>query len=322
VVDTSLPDSLDFRECAGLTIGSCLAGEGLSVSVFGEQEPVLTGRGLIPNGAATAEGGALLGGVVDLASHRVLVEVQFSPAIGCGGSCLQSAGVTFTPQQLGGFGGAEVGLLLSGSREVVNLMIAGQVADSFDTGNDDTVWRLTLSPSGVARVERDGATLGSYRFDSQSLRQARLAIFGRNLVADENSAAVASITTQTAVCDNPRGWSERLPVTVSVQGDIDPQLAMGLEPSIAAGPEITAVAFERDGEIFVGQEDSFGVVNLETPGPSASISPSEGFEAGGVGDPELFWLFDSLHVVYTAYDTNGVGSIGWAVITGDTAEKE
>jgi len=322
VVDTSLPDSLDFRECAGLTIGSCLANEGLSAGVFGEQEPVLTGRGLVPNGSATAEGGALLGGVVDLASHRVLVEVQFSLAVGCGGSCLQSAGVAFTPQQLGGFAGAEVGLLLSSSREVVNLMIAGQVADSFDAGNDDTVWRLTLSPSGVARVERDGATLGSYPFDSQSLRQARLAIFGRNLVADENSAAVAYIATQTAACDNPRGWSERMPVTVTVQGNVDPQLMMGLEPSIAAGPEITAVAFERDGEIFVGQEDAFGLVNLETPGSIASISPSEEFEAGGVGDPELFWLLESLHVVYTAYDANGVGSIGFAVITDDVAEKE
>ena len=322
-VETPLPASLDFESCVGLTVESCVADEGFSVNVFGDQEPLLTDRGVVPNGSPTAEGGALMGEVVDLASQRVLVEVQFSLPIDCNGTCLQSAGVAFTrPGQLDAFGGAEVGLLLSGSREVVNLMIGDQVADSFDAGNDNTVWLLTLSPSGAVEVKRDGVPQGSYPFASGSLRQARLAIFGRNLDADANSAAIARVSTQIEACDNPRGWSERMPITVTVQGNVEPDLMMGREPSIAAGPQLTALAFERDGEIFVGQEDGFGLVNFETPGPSASVFPTEAFEAGGVGDPELFWLLDSLYLFYTAYDENGVGSIGSAVVSGAMPQKE
>jgi len=322
VADGPLPESLDFGECAGQTVDSCAAGEGFSASVFGVQAPVLTSRGVVPNGSATADGGALVGEVLDLASQRVVVEVQFSLPLGCDGSCLQSAGVAFTPElEPEGFGGAEVGLLLSGSRALVNLMIGGQVADSFDAGNDNTVWRLAVSPSGTLEVARDGTPQGSYPFGAPFLRQARLAIFGRNLSADTNSAAVARIATQTEVCDNPRGWSERMPMTVSVQGDPSPQLTMGREPSIAAGPEFTAVGFELDGEILIGQEEGPGQVNFDAPGPPSSIFPTEAFELGGVGDPELFWLLDSLYVYYTAYDDNGAGSIGSAMITDGMAQK-
>jgi len=283
---------------------------------------VLTVRGLVPNGSATTEGGALLGEVLDLASQRVRVEVQFSLPIGCNGTCLQSAGVAFTPQrEPDGFGGAAVGLLLSGSRELVNLMIGGQVADSFDAGTDNTVWRLTLSPIGTVEVARDGVPQGDYSFDVASLRESRLAIFGRNIGADTDSAAVARIATQAEVCDNPRGWSERIPITVMVQGNVDPTLRMGREPSIAAGPQFTAVGFELDGEILIGRKEADGLVNFDAPGPPSSIVPTEAFEAGGVGDPELFWLLDSLYVYYTAYDENGVGSIGSAVVTGNMPQQ-
>ena len=44
---------------------------------------------------------------VDLASERALVEVQFSLPVDCSGSCLQSAGVAFTPNTgFDEFGGA------------------------------------------------------------------------------------------------------------------------------------------------------------------------------------------------------------------------
>ena len=77
----------------------------------------------MPNGSAIAEGGAWLGGAVNLASERVSIDAQFSLPIGCGGTCLQSAGVAFSkPSAEGSFAGAEVGLLLSGSREDVNLL--------------------------------------------------------------------------------------------------------------------------------------------------------------------------------------------------------
>ena len=56
---------------------------------------------------------------------------------------------------------AEVGLLLSGSRDVVSLMIGNAVADTFDAGTDSTTWRLVLSPNGSAQVFRNESSLGT-----------------------------------------------------------------------------------------------------------------------------------------------------------------
>ncbi|UCH28369.1 MAG: hypothetical protein JSV06_08785 [Myxococcales bacterium] len=320
VVDPPLPESLDFRSCDGLTLDACTANELFSLDVFGEQEPVLTAGGLVPNGTATSEGGALLGDVVDLASERALVEVQFSLPVDCSGSCLQSAGVAFTPNTgFDEFGGAEVGLLLSGSRGVVSLMIGGQVADSFDAGSDATTWLMVLSPTGMVEVERNGIVQGAYPFDSESLRDARFAFFGRNLGANDDSAAIARIAAQIETCDNPRAWDGRAPLSVTVRGNVDRELMMGREPSIAAGAQFTAVAFELDGQIFVGQEEGDGLVAFATPDPT--IFPTEPFEAGGVGEPELFWFMDELFVFYTGYDAGGAGRIGSAVVTGNVAQK-
>ncbi len=317
-----LPTSLSFEQCAGLTLEDCAQREGFSADVFGQQAPILTERGLVPNGTATSEGGALLGDVVSLASRRVVVETQFALPIECGATCLQSAAVAFAVHRVPArFEGAEVGLLLSGSRGTVSLIIGGQVADSYDAGDDATVWRLVLSPSGEVVVERDGSIQGSYTFDPEALREARLALFGRNLGDDLDSAAIARLATSTEITDSPAGWTDRRPVTVLASGNVDSELAMGREPSIAKGADLTAVAFEIDGQIFVAEHEGSAVVSFLEPEPPPVVFPTEPFEAGGVGDPELVWLSDSLYVFYTAYDENGVGRIGSALISGNQAVK-
>jgi hypothetical protein len=315
VIEPAIPESIDFTLCAGQTLDSCAAGDGLTAAAFGPEEPVLTERGLVPNGSPSAEGGVLIGESVDLASKRILVELQFSLPVGCDGTCLESAGLAFTVEPAaGGFGGVEIGLLLSGSREVVNLIIGGQVADSFDAGDDDTLWLMALTPSGMVTVERDGVLQGAHPFATESLRNARLAIFGRNLAGDADSAAVARIATQSELCDNPRGWTNRMPISVTVGGSADPRLMMGREPSIAEGPQYTAAALEIDGQIFIGEEASAGQLSFGGPVAAAAVIPTEPFEAGGVGDPELFWMLDTLYLFYTAFDQNGSGSVGSALV--------
>ena len=319
---TPLPDALFFDQCAGQTVDTCAQSAGSVATVFGAQEPVLTDRGLVPNGSPTSEGGALLGDVVDLGSIRVIVDFQFALPVGCDGVCLESAGVAFSKDAgANQFAGAEVGLLLSGSREVVSLIIGGQVAAAYDAGPGSSVWRLALSPNGVVEVTRDGVRQGAYPFDVEQLREARLAVFGRNLVADSNSAAVAWITTQAELTDNPRVWTERFPMIVTVDGNVDPTLMMGSEPSLAAGPQLVTVAFELDGQIFIGEADDAGQVSFSAPGPLPAVFPTEDFEAGGVDDPELVWLLDSLFVFYTAYDQNGVGRIASATVSDGVAQK-
>jgi hypothetical protein len=304
--DPRLPGLLDFVGCAGSTLEQCVAPEGIGVTTFGPREPLLTGRGLVPNGTASSEGGAIIGQAANLSSYLLELEVQFTLPLGCNGTCLESAGVGFTTSVPDVFVDPEVGLLLSGSRETVSLILGGTVADSFDAGTSDTLWSLVVSPPGSVEVYRDGARQGAYQFDSTSLTEASLAAYGRNVNVADTSAAIASIELGTQVCDNPRAWAERQPTVVLVQGT---PVATLRAPSIEQDDTATWVAFERDGEIFVGPRQQ-GEVLIED-GPA--LVPSGSDEALGIGDPELVWDGNDLLLFYTARDENGTGRIHAAV---------
>jgi hypothetical protein len=297
-----LPASFDFQQCAEQTVGVCVT--------FGQLEPLINQRGFIPNGTATAEGGAVIGDVVNLSSLRVEVGVQFALPIGCNGTCLESAGIAFTAKEPGVFVHADIGLLLSGSREVVNLMIGDAVADSFDAGTDDTRWRLVLSPEGLAQVFRDGASQGTYSFDAATLERARFVAFGRNLSLPSNSAAIAFIETESSFCDNPQAWDDRQPASITLFGSEVPGHAFGSGPSIVDHGARRLMAYEVDGELFISEEDAPSEFVLADSNPA--LIPTEPYEALGVGDPELVSDGNTLFLFYTARDANGAGSIGMA----------
>lgn len=316
VVDSpALPALLDFRVCGALELLDCAEASSAITATFGELEPVLNARGLVPNGTADAEGGALIGQPVNLSSQRVDLEVQFALPVGCGGTCLESAGVAFTATAPGTFVDAEVGLLLSGSRERVNVMIGNEVADSFFAGPGSTKWRLVLSPNGEAELFRDGALQGRYGFDAAALSQAQLVAFGRNLSASVNSAAVASIEVQVADCDNPSAWSERQPLAVSIDVNDAARHAFGSAPSIVDLGQTKHVAYELDGAIYVGELASPGEVLVAVPAPL--LAPSGPGEAMGLGDPELVFDGSDVFLFYAARDASGAGTIRSAVANPD-----
>jgi hypothetical protein len=96
---------------------------------------------------------------------------------------------------------------------------------------------------------------------------------------------------------------------------------MGAEPSVAEGSLYTAVAFELGDQLFVAEEAGFGELSLDGPSATPVLIPTEPFEAAGVGDPELFWMLDTLYLFYTAFDANGFGSIRAALISDGSALK-
>ena len=310
-----LPAVLDFQKCAGQTTGACAEGVGSNAVTFGELEPVLSGRGLVPNGTATAEGGAIIGDLMNLSSQRVELDVRFTLPMGCNGTCLESAGVAFTASVPGAFVDAEVGLLLSGSREVVNLMIGNAVADSFDAGTDNTRWRLTLSPAGSVQVFRDDVSQGTYSFDTAALEQAQLVVFGRNLGAATTSAAIAVIEVASSFCDNPQSWTGRKPASITLDGNEVPGHASASGPSIVDQGLRKRMAYEVDGEIFVSEEGAPGEFFLSDL--NAALVSTEPYEALGVSDPELAWDGNFLFLFYTARNANGAGSIAAAVSVQD-----
>jgi len=305
-----LPTLLDFRQCAGQSIEACAASAGTSAVTFGQLEPLLNQRGLVPKGTATAEGGAVIGDLMNLSSQRVEVGVQFALPIGCNGTCLESAGVAFTSTEPGVFIDVDVGLLLSGSREVVNVMIGDAVADSFPAGPGSTRWRLIVSPEGLAQVLRDGTLQGTYRFDAAALERARFVAFGRNLSPPSNSAAIAFIETETSFCDNPQAWNDRQPASITLFGSEVPGHAFGSGPSIVDHGARRLMAYEVDAEIFISEEDAPSEFVLADSNPA--LIPTEPYEALGVGDPELVSDGNTLFLFYTARDANGAGSVGMA----------
>ncbi len=300
--EAPLPAEVDFTRCAGLTVDACLDSFGSSGATFGPREPLLTGRGLIPNGTAAEEGGASIGEPVDLSTHRTRVDVQLTLPVGCGSTCLESVGVAFTTSAPDAFVDAEVGLVLSGSRDTVSVLIGNAVVDSFAAGTDETTWSLVLSPSGTVEALRDGTVVGTYGFDSAPLSEARLVVFGRNVSAAETSAALARIETQTALCDNPRAWMNRRPTGVLIQGQAPTSVRA---PSIARDGTTTWVAFELDGEIFVGERDLNEIVIDD----GAALMPNGSDEETRLGDPELVWDGAELRLFYVARDALGAGSI-------------
>jgi hypothetical protein len=310
-----LPPALDFQSCAGQTAAGCLEGASSSAISLGEIEPFIGPRGLVPGGNAVAEGGVLIGEPVNIASQRIRLDVQFSLPIGCDASCLETAGVAFTGTAPDAFVHAEVGLLLSGSREVVNVMIGNQVADSFFAAPGTTRWTLMLSPAGVVDVFRNDEFRARYPFDASALTQARLVAYGRNLSSPSDSAAIASIRTELAYCDNPSAWVDRMPTMVTVQGAPSPFHMAGQQPSIVSHRGDTLVAFEIDRQIFVGVRDL--PERLDLPEPAPVLLPTEPYEAMGLGDPELVSAENFLVMFYTARDGSGAGSIGTATAAQD-----
>ncbi|MFW2387121.1 MAG: hypothetical protein ACN4G0_02215 [Polyangiales bacterium] len=315
VDDPPLPPVLDFQSCAGDTAPGCAEAASSDAVAFNQLEPFISPRGLVPGGNASAEGGVIIGEPVNIASQRIRLEVQFSLPIGCDASCLETAGVAFTSSAPGAFVEAEVGLLLSGSREVVNLMIGNQVADSFYAAPGTTRWSLVLSPAGVVDLFRDDEPRGRYPFDAAALDEAQLVAYGRNLSAPAESAAIASIRTELAYCDNPSAWVDRVPSVVTNQGAPSPFHTAGRQPSIVSHQGNTLVAFELDRQIFLAFRDAPEVLNL--PDPAPVLAPSEPYEAMGVGDPELVSAGDFLVLFYTARGESGAGSIGAAVAVQD-----
>jgi hypothetical protein len=304
---TPLPESLSFGDCNGGSIEDCAALVGSNAVEFGDRQTLITSRGLVPNGDAASEGGALLGDAVTLTNERVTVTATFAHPIGCNGTCLESAGVAFTSDDgTNRFNGAGVGLIFSGSRERVSLLVGGQAVDAYPAGDPSTTWTLVVSPAGTVEVTSNGATLGAYAFDPEPLASARLAVFGRSLFSSTNSAAVSSLSTTVALCDSPRGWTEQSAVDVTLDGAPSASFASASEPSLLDDPFSNVVAFEASGVIHLGALAD-DVVDVTSSGPR--LVASEPFEAGGIDEPELFAFEETLFLYYAAFDEMGAGSI-------------
>ena len=307
-----LPPAIDFAACDGLGVAACAQDAVSTSSTFGPEEPTITARGLIPGGDLSADGGAIVGEPVDLATRTLDLTVQFGRPVGCGPSCLESVGVTLTESSPSAFVDAELGLLLSGARDEVNLMIGGNVAESFAAQSDGARWGLSASPNGTVVVRRDGVELTERTFDPDRLRSARLVVFGRNLSEPARSATVTSLETVVSLCDVPRAWEVRAPVTILDGGQEVPAESFGRQPSIETDGLQTRIAYAIEGEIAWGLQQEGAPEEFELSELGQALVPTEAHDSGGAQDPELVWDGAQWHLFYTAEDDRGLRTIGHA----------
>jgi len=328
--------SLSFTGCTG----DVLACVGRSdVTRFGPAGPwvvsdVTAGTWLQPGGDASYDGGLVVGSPVDLRSHRVRLQTTFAPPDGCAADCLESVGIALTTQT--GLGSASivrphVGLLYSGTRHLVSLVIADDVVDSWPL-TTERAWTLEVAPDGAVTVtgSSDGDPVtAAHAF--MPVPGAQLVIYGRNANRSgtgTRGASIDGISVTTTLCDMPSAWTRRDPLTLhdrtTATDHNSPRVAA---PSIADGTDsmglpVTGLAFadvygDHSVILVAGRSDPDTRFVLTTTPANPAVSPGRPHDMGGVGDPEL--VADATgsgwRLYYTATSTTGVRTIGLATAT-------
>jgi hypothetical protein len=312
-----LPSALDFRGCVTQPVASrCTGGE---VAAFGDPGPWVDADGWLHAGGREADGGLVVGAPVDLRHYRLRIDVELGRA-GCGaGGCMESAGIAVTEAHPGGPHPVVrplVGLLASGERDEVVLLVGDERVAAWPFEQEIERWTLTLDPTGRAVVERDGASVSSHPY--AAIGASHLVIFGRSENRPAGGPAgsrIGQVAIETTVCDSPTAWSGREPVTAL---STPPSGAARSAPSIARRPlGEYALAYESGGAIFVLDPTTDEAWN----GGRAILAPSTSYDSNGVFDPELQWDDGGADgagqwvLFYTAVDAHDVRRIGRATST-------
>lgn len=307
-------ESATFASCAGrsIPVDECVG----SGRVFGEPSPWVDGDGLLhPGGGMVSDSGYLLDRTYDLSTERIEIAVTFHRATGCGASCLESAGVALTSQTDLGEGdhvAAAAGMLLSGSRGQVGVVVADEIVAWIDMTDDAQQFVMVARPTGELTVRTAGVDPVEARFAPAGV--AQVALYGRSRNPDalgtSRGARIASVDVQGALCDVPDAWGARAPLSIS-HGGSTVDASGAANPSVVIdGPE-TWVAFDHQGAIRVGRlvDDE---VELERELDNPAFFPGGTHDAGGMRDPDLLRHEGGWAIFYTAIAADGRRSIGRA----------
>ena len=325
-----LPATVGWSVCADQAdVAACLAGAGITAVGFGAPRPWIEGNALHPGGDGEFDSGLVLGRAVDLTTHRISLSAAFTlPETGCAEGCVEGAGIAMTAQEdLGDTSYARpvVGLLLSGARRRMNLIVNDAVVKSWTVEGDGPIrYELVIRPTGDVSVIGDDGSTAIAEVTYQPVPSAQLIVYGRNRgpgSTDQRSATLGDLSVSASVCDIPTAFSTGEELDVRAPGDARP-FRPGLEaaPSIAQGPAgETKVAFAHDGQIFVATAvaGTPGQAILDTPRTVAAYTGRGNHAENGVDDPELVWDGTQWVLYHTALDGDRVPSIGRATMGPD-----
>ena len=320
-----LPATLPLAVCAGGgDVQTCLAAAGVNTISFGSFRPWIDGDALHPGGSAADDGGLVLGDRVDLGSHRVAVAARFSrPGRTCGVGCIEGAALGFTEQMVEPGGENHIrplaGLLYSGSRNDVSLLVADEVVGRWPLSGDAERWRLTVRPTGRLTVDRgEGDELVAEAIVAPA-RSASLVLWGRSENGPGDGvlgARVHEVSVDTGLCDMPGAWGVRRPLALGAAGVPWQPMVGGL--SVAWHDGSPWLCLEVGGDLYLAEgaaPTTFDFADAgvpEIPKPTAEDATRR-WAQGGLEDPALVRLVDRWVVFFTAVGDDGVQSVGRAV---------
>jgi hypothetical protein len=141
----------------------------------------------------------------------------------------------------------------------------------------------------------------------------RAILFGRTdpKGSAATSARIEDVRASAARCIETRNWPMSAPLSFKVT-----QTA-ARAPSVVISDGARWLAYEINGAIHVAKADAASA-DTYTETNLALVAQSDGFDAGGVRDPEWMLEAGGLSMYYTASDTSGRRSLGRVAFAGAT----
>ncbi|AKF08098.1 hypothetical protein [Sandaracinus amylolyticus] len=303
---TALPS---LAACAGGAASACSALA--SARVFGGPEPIVDAEGaLVPNGGESSDSGIVLEGEVHPRTARVTVRARIAAPTSCDG-CIDAVAVSLANDDaIGPSVRGVTGLLVSGSRGDVSLLVGGAVAWTTPLPDDaphDYV--LTVDPSGVVSLSSDMPGILEARVAAALPDAAlRVVVHGRTTnrgASSEAPARLVSLAIESSGCDIPDALA-RATSPLAPSGSVPWVSGSERAPSIArpedAPESATRLAFAAGGAIWLARPDGAGgFVPLDG---GAVLSPDDQLPFG-LRDPHLVPLEDRWLLLATALDAEG-----------------
>lgn len=300
-------------------ISACTAGPASSCAplatsgalLFGSPLPTIgTDGSLIPNGGESSDSGLVLPGDLHPRTGIVTVRATIAAPRTCDG-CIDAIGVSLAPESaIGPSVRSVVGLLVSGSRGDVSLIVGGAIAWSRDLPDDAShEYTLVVDPSGAVRLTTDAAGVGPASVEAALPDEPlRVVVHGRTTNRGSMTSMPARLLSVVATargCDMPSALARGAP-TLTAPGAPAWPADGASAPSVARpsdrGAEATRMAFAAGGSIWIAHPDGAG--GFAVPGGAPAL-PQGPWAPGGLGDPELVPDGDRWLLLFTAVGEDG-----------------
>ena len=242
-------------------LASCIAGGSptgclTSVTEFGAPTPFVD-DGLALGGDGIYDSGLLLDTPIDLRTSNLDVRFDIRQAA-CSGACRESAAIGVTTQEALGANShvdPDIAFVVSGERRQARLLINDDVVRVWDDVGSGA-WQFVLRPDGSVLLGRDGGAVeqvGNYT----PTESTRVVAWGHSRnpgATDDDGIRIESLNINVDVCDMPRAWSDRTPLSVAVVDEVSTSGATS--PSVIVDDVNSArMVYAQGGDIHLATQE-------------------------------------------------------------------